>query len=63
MSTKEYKHTVLQAKVLGRVERLLGSDCNANPFPEMTKQWTAFREGWFRDLTNSLSCELRTGNK
>ena len=63
MSSKDYKRTTLQAKILGRVERLMGNDCNVNPFPVATKNWVAFREGWLRDLGDPLSHEIRTGGK
>jgi hypothetical protein len=53
----------LQAKILGRVERLLGSDSSLNPFPAMSPQWEAFREGWLRALDDPISREIRIGRR
>ncbi len=63
MNSRDYKRTALQAKILGRVERLMGRDCNVNPFPAATKNWEAFREGWLRDPGDPLSHEMRAGGK
>ncbi len=60
MEEKRESPTKLQAKILGRVERLLGRECCVNPFPEASALWTAFQEGWHRTLDNPLSHELRS---
>ena len=52
--------TLLQAKILGRVERLLGRDCNVNPYPDTSAEWEAFREGWFLALDDPISRDFRT---
>jgi hypothetical protein len=49
-----------RAKMLGRVERLLGSDCNVNPYPEMSKEWEKFREGWIQPTNDHISRDFRT---
>jgi hypothetical protein len=58
MRERKQKQTRLQAKILGRVERLLGRDCRVNPFPEASELWSAFQEGWLRALNDPLSHEL-----
>jgi len=51
---------LLQAKVLGRVERLLGRNFRVNPYPDTSKEWEAFREGWFQALDDPISRDFRT---
>ena len=65
MGTRKYTTRLDQAKILGRVERLLGSDCEVNPFPAMSKQWESFREGWLqaRDAPISVGNPLFEKNR
>jgi hypothetical protein len=58
VSVVHYKHKTLQAKILGRVERLTGKPITSNPFPRMSDQWLAFQEGWFREPDDSLIREI-----
>ena len=60
MRRRTAKSTTLQAKLLGRVERLLGRDDRVNPFPEASELWSAFQEGWQRALDAPLTQELRS---
>jgi len=60
MSLRRINPRQLQAIILGRVERLLGSDCDVNPYPEKSDLWEAFRDGWFRALDDSIFRELST---
>jgi hypothetical protein len=55
MDTRKHTTRMAQANILGRVERLLGSDCDINPFPAMSKQWESFREGWLQALDAPIS--------
>jgi hypothetical protein len=52
--------SLLHAETLGRVERLLGSTIDVNPFPKISKQWQAFRKGWLRALDDPISTNFRT---
>ncbi len=63
MNNRDHRRTTLQAKVLGRVERLMGMGSNVNPFPESSKNWEAFQQGWLRDLGDPLSREIRSLEK
>lgn len=67
MGTKTSTPRLLQAKILGRVERLLGRDCVVNPYPARSEQWEAFQEGWFRDLGDPITREIckrsKAGNR
>jgi hypothetical protein len=58
MGNIKTKHWRQHAMILGRVERLLGSDCRVNPYPVRSEQWMAFREGWFRDFDEPVIDEL-----
>ena len=60
MDTRKYTTRLDHAKILGRVERLLGSDCDVNPYPATSTQWEAFREGWFRSPDDPISRDFRT---
>jgi hypothetical protein len=55
MAVKKFNPKLMQAKILGRVERLMGSDSTVNPFPVRSKEWEAFREGWFLDLDDPVT--------
>jgi hypothetical protein len=57
MGRKDYD--MMRAKILGRVERLLGSECAVNPFPVMSLKWEAFREGWVQAPDNPISRDFR----
>lgn len=63
MSDKERKTSIVQAAVLGRVERLAGNGLEVNPFPEGSDQWRAFQEGWTRSLDNPISRILQQNRK
>ncbi len=58
MKVRKIKQTRLQAKILGRVERLLGRESRVNPFPETSELWSAFQEGWLRALNDPLTHEI-----
>jgi hypothetical protein len=58
MSANKSNHWRQQAMILGRVERLLGSDCKVNPYPVRSEQWMAFQEGWFRDFNEPVTVEI-----
>ena len=60
---KDRKSSLIQATILGRVERLAGSGLDSNPFPQGTDQWLAFKEGWSRPLDNPISKLLRQNKK
>ncbi len=45
----------MQAKLLGRVERLLGSASSANPFSDESNLWGAFHEGWSRPIDEPVT--------
>jgi hypothetical protein len=51
--------TTIQAKWLGRVDRLAGNDIQSNPFELGTDNWEAYNEGWSRKVDEPLSLELR----
>ena len=51
---KERAANLLQATILGRVERLMGSGFEANPYPPGSELWEAFLEGYRRELDNPL---------
>jgi hypothetical protein len=57
---KNMNCSLVQAKILGRVERIMGSDCDVNPFPVASPQWNAFREGWLRELDDPISQDCGT---
>jgi hypothetical protein len=58
MSGERSNHWRQQAIILGRVERLLGRDCNVNPYPVRSEQWMAFQEGWFREFDKPVIDEI-----
>jgi hypothetical protein len=58
MSGNRSNHWRQQAMILGRVERLLGSDSRVNPYPVRSEQWMAFQEGWFRDFAEPVTNEI-----
>jgi hypothetical protein len=60
---KNKNGSLLQAKILGRVERIMGSNCNVNPFPAESPQWYAFREGWLRELDDPISQDCGTQDR
>ena len=62
-SEKERKSSLIQATILGRVERLAGSGLDSNPFSQGSEQWIAFKEGWSRPLDNPITKLLRQGKK
>ncbi len=53
------KSTVVQATILGRVERLSGNRIGSNPYPKGSDLWSAFRDGWNRLLNDPLVESLR----
>ncbi len=55
LSTNKTQTLEMQALLLGRVERLLGSASSANPFPEGSALWQAFHEGWSRPRNEPVS--------
>ena len=63
LSEKERKSSLIQATILGRVERLAGSSLDINPFPHGSDQWNAFKEGWTRPLDSPISKLLQQGKK
>lgn len=62
-SEKERKSSIIQATILGRVERLTGSTLDSNPFPRGSDQWVAFKDGWIRPLDNPISKILQQSKK
>jgi len=62
-SEKERKTSIIQAAILGRVERLAGSGFDSNPFSQDTDQWRAFVEGWSRSLDDPITRILQQGKK
>jgi hypothetical protein len=62
-SEKERKTSIIQATILGRVERLAGNGLDSNPFPHESDQWKAFKDGWSRSLDNPITKILQQGKK
>ncbi len=60
---KERKSSIIQAAILGRVERLAGSGAESNPFPQSSDQWLAFQEGWSRSLDDPITRYLQQDKK
>jgi hypothetical protein len=63
LSEKERKSSLIQATILGRVERLAGSSLDTNPYPQGSDQWIAFKEGWSRPLDSPITKLLQQGKK
>ena len=62
-SEKERKTSIIQATILGRVERLAGNGLDTNPFSQGSDQWKAFKDGWSRPLDNPITKILQQGKK
>ena len=62
-SERERKSSLIQATILGRVERLAGSGLDSNPFTQGSDQWIAFKDGWSRPLDNPITKMLQQGKK
>jgi hypothetical protein len=60
---KDRKTSIIQAAVLGRVERLAGSGLEASPFPHESDLGRAFVEWWSRSLDNPIMRMIQQGKK
>ena len=59
MSGKTIKASLVQAEILGRVERLAGNSIKSNPYSEGSERWVAFNNGWNRKLDDPLIDSIR----
>ena len=50
--------TLVQATMLGRVERLTGISIQSNPYSKGSDPWIAFSEGWNRSLDDPKRMKL-----
>jgi hypothetical protein len=57
------KSSIIQSAILGRVERLLGSSIDSNPFEMKSELSQAFLIGYSRSVDNPIIKDIQQGKK